>query len=132
MDELRSFDTGIGENRLFVGMPDSLEDFLVYEHHLLSMDESARIDKDMSNNSSRTSILLEDKSEYAILCEHLSIREGIPSDHSDRMLISVEGIKGELERVPDDMLLRECENLTRDYMSIDTSSEAVRIPFCQE
>ena len=48
------------------------------------------------------------------------------------MLISVESIKGELERVLDDMLLRECENLTRDYMSIDTSSEAVRIPFCQE
>ena len=35
MHELRPFDTRVGEDRLLIGVSDSLEDLLVHSHHLL-------------------------------------------------------------------------------------------------
>ena len=77
-------------------------------------------------------ILLENEGEHTIFCEHFSISEGISRDHSDRILISIEGIKSEFQRVFADVFLGEGEYLPGDYGNIDSSSEKIRITFFHE
>jgi hypothetical protein len=61
------------------------------------VDESSRINKDMSYDGPGTNIFFENKSKNTIGGKFHSIFEGISSYDSDRLSIDIEGIKGKTE-----------------------------------
>lgn len=123
LDELGTFDARIGKNSLLIGMPDSLQYFLVYHHHLLRMYESTRINKNMSDDRSTSSIFFENEGEDSISSEHFSIWECIASNDTDRIFIVIESVEGEAKGVLHDWFLREENNLTHLDRNIFTRSE---------
>ena len=58
LDELTSLDLGILDDQLLICLSDSLQYLLVDIHHLIRMDESTRIDENMTRDRTSSSIFL--------------------------------------------------------------------------
>ncbi len=78
------------------------------------MDESTRIDENMTRDGTSPSILLKSEDEYPALSKLISISECISGNHSDRESIDEKYIESEPHRVASDHSSLEREYLTRD------------------
>lgn len=93
LNEFSPFDTRICEDRLFIGVTDSFEDFLMDAHHLMGVNESTGIDKNMSDNGSSLHIFFNYKRQHSIFCQFFSILEDISCLKSNRIFVEKESIK---------------------------------------
>ncbi len=59
----------------------------------MCMNESTRINEDMSSYSASPYIFFKSKSEYSIFCKHLPIWECVSSNNSNRWIINIKSIK---------------------------------------
>ena len=118
LNEFSSFNLWIFCENLLVCRSDSLEYLLVDIHHLIRMNESARINKDMTSDRTSPTIFFESENKYSILSKLFSITKCITSNNSNRETIDKKRIESKLHSIT-----RYCRSLNREHF---TSNKCLR------
>ncbi len=125
MNKFWSFDAIIRKYSLFIGIADSFQDLLVNCHHLMRVDESTRIDKNMSDNRSCTDIFFDDKGKYTIFSKDFTISESVSCSDADRIFIDIKCIKSKFERMFRCLWLQEIDDLSRNKCKCISSYKTI-------